>query len=172
MPSIVTSLYQRSHGVTGFSTRLPAAAVTLAEVFREAGYATIAFSSVPFTGKFNNRHQGYDTLLDAPPLPGAPPRPGTPPLNPARFILGIVKRPVVTTLEWGLPVIVPYSALDATATLAGPPRVCPASELASRKMKSPAPDTSSAVPNNTKTYTYVAATAMGALNRQWVVKMI
>jgi arylsulfatase A-like enzyme len=34
----------------------------MAEVFREQGYATVAYSSVGFTGKMNNMHQGYDEL--------------------------------------------------------------------------------------------------------------
>ncbi|GEM_PF-609958 len=62
MPSIVTSLYPMSHTVLGFDKGLPASAKTIAEVFREEGYATVAYSSVPFTGKSNNMHQGYDEL--------------------------------------------------------------------------------------------------------------
>jgi len=62
VPSIVTSLYPLSHTVLGFEHGLPASAKTIAEVFREEGYATVAYSSVPFTGKANNMHQGYDEL--------------------------------------------------------------------------------------------------------------
>jgi arylsulfatase A-like enzyme len=62
VPSIVTSLYPLSHTVLGFDHGLPASAKTMAEVFRDAGYATVAYSSVPFTGKMNNMHQGYDEL--------------------------------------------------------------------------------------------------------------
>src|SRR6185295_16945727 len=51
-----------SHTVLGFDKGLPASAKTIAEVFREEGYATVAYSSVPFTGKSNNMHQGYDEL--------------------------------------------------------------------------------------------------------------
>ncbi|MGH9461819.1 MAG: sulfatase family protein, partial [Vicinamibacteria bacterium] len=54
-----------SHGVAEFADRMPASAVTLAEVFREAGYATLAFSSVLFTGKFTNLHQGFEELHEA-----------------------------------------------------------------------------------------------------------
>ena len=61
-PSIMTSLYPLSHGVHGFSDRLPAAAVTLAERYRDAGYATLALSSVMFTGEFSNLHQGFEEL--------------------------------------------------------------------------------------------------------------
>ncbi|MCI0539997.1 MAG: sulfatase-like hydrolase/transferase, partial [Verrucomicrobiales bacterium] len=62
IPSMVTSLYPLSHTVLGFEKGLPASAKTIAEVFREEGYATVAYSSVPFTGKSNNMHQGYDEL--------------------------------------------------------------------------------------------------------------
>ena len=62
IPSMVTSLYPLSHTVLGFEHGLPASAKTIAEVFREEGYATVAYSSVPFTGKANNMHQGYDEL--------------------------------------------------------------------------------------------------------------
>ncbi len=61
-PSIVTSLYPTAHTVANFPDRLPAAATTIAEVYREAGYATVCYSSVMFTGKFTNLHQGYDEL--------------------------------------------------------------------------------------------------------------
>ena len=61
-PSIMTSLYPLSHGVHGFADRLPAAAVTLAERYRDAGYATLALSSVLFTGEFTNLHQGFEEL--------------------------------------------------------------------------------------------------------------
>jgi len=62
VPSIVTSLYPLTHTVLGFESRLPASAKTIAEVFREAGYNTVAYSSVAFTGKMNNLQQGYDEL--------------------------------------------------------------------------------------------------------------
>ncbi len=44
-------------------------------------------------------------------------------LKPKRFIKGMVNWPVVTTLATPLPLIVPISAEEITATLAGPPRV-------------------------------------------------
>ena len=65
VPSIMTSLYPTSHRVIDFTDRLPAAATTLAEVFREAGYATVSYSSVTFTGKFTNLHQGYEELHES-----------------------------------------------------------------------------------------------------------
>jgi arylsulfatase A-like enzyme len=61
-PSILTGLYQSSHGVTHFTSRLPDAAQMLPEVLQDAGYATIGFSSVPFTGRFSNMNQGYDVF--------------------------------------------------------------------------------------------------------------
>ena len=61
-PSIMTSLYPLAHGVHGFNDRLSAAAVTLAERYREAGYATLGLSSVLFTGEFSNLHQGFEEL--------------------------------------------------------------------------------------------------------------
>jgi arylsulfatase A-like enzyme len=64
-PSMVTSLYPLSHTVLGFDKGLPASAKTIAEVFRDEGYATVSYSSVPFTGKSNNMHQGYDELHES-----------------------------------------------------------------------------------------------------------
>ena len=65
VPSMVTSLYPMSHTVLGFQKGLPASAKTIAEVFREEGFATVAYSSVGFTGKANNMHQGYDELHES-----------------------------------------------------------------------------------------------------------
>lgn len=59
-PSMLTSLYPSTHGVEDFNDRLPAAATTLAEVYRAAGYATVGFASNLFTGQFTNLHQGYE----------------------------------------------------------------------------------------------------------------
>ena len=59
-PSMMTSLYPLSHGVQDFSDRLPAAAETLAEQYRAAGFATVGYSSVLFTGQFTNLHQGFE----------------------------------------------------------------------------------------------------------------
>ena len=59
-PSMLTSLYPSTHGVVNFNDRLPAAATTLAEVYRAAGYATVGFASNLFTGQFTNLHQGYE----------------------------------------------------------------------------------------------------------------
>jgi arylsulfatase A-like enzyme len=61
-PSLLTSLYPSTHGVKDFSDFLPASATTLAEVYREAGYATVSFASNLFTGQFTNLHQGFEEL--------------------------------------------------------------------------------------------------------------
>ena len=61
-PSLMTSLYPSTHGVTDFHHHLPASANTLAESYRSAGYATISFASVLFTGQFTNLHQGFEEL--------------------------------------------------------------------------------------------------------------
>ena len=62
VPSILTSLYPTTHGLVEPKHRIPATATTLAEVFREAGYATFATSSVGFTGQNSNLHQGVEVL--------------------------------------------------------------------------------------------------------------
>ena len=64
-PSIMTSLHPLSHGVHDFPDRLPAVAETLAEQYRTAGYATVGYSSVPFTGRFTNLHQGFEELHES-----------------------------------------------------------------------------------------------------------
>jgi arylsulfatase A-like enzyme len=64
-PSILTSLHPSSHQVLDFTHQLSANAETLAEVYRRAGYATVAYSSVLFTGKFTNLHQGFEELHES-----------------------------------------------------------------------------------------------------------
>ncbi|HEY3174520.1 MAG TPA: sulfatase [Candidatus Polarisedimenticolia bacterium] len=61
-PSLFTSLYPSSHTVKEFADRLPSSAVTLPEVYRDAGYATLTLSSILFTGAFTNMHQGVEEL--------------------------------------------------------------------------------------------------------------
>ncbi len=68
-PSLLTSLYPSSHGIRNFNDRLPASATTLAEVYREAGYATLSFSSILFTGRFTNLHQGFEEVHEGGSLP-------------------------------------------------------------------------------------------------------
>jgi len=61
-PSIHTALYPSTHGVRQIPDRLPSSATTIAEVYRDAGYATVSFSAVAFTGAFTNLHQGFETV--------------------------------------------------------------------------------------------------------------
>jgi len=62
--SLLTSQHVTSHGLMDGSPAgydwLPSATTTMAEVFRDAGYATISFSSVWFVGRYFNMHQGFD----------------------------------------------------------------------------------------------------------------
>ena len=64
-PSILTSLYPTTHGVHQIPDRLPASATTIGEAYRQAGYATLSFSSAVFTGQFTNLHQGFEELHEA-----------------------------------------------------------------------------------------------------------
>jgi len=64
-PAVMTSLYPSTHGVHKITDRLPASATTIAEAFRDAGYATLSFSSVSFTGQFTNLHQGFEELHES-----------------------------------------------------------------------------------------------------------
>jgi hypothetical protein len=48
---------------------LPATATTLAEVYRNAGYATVSYSSIPLTGPMSNLHQGFDEVHEPGSLP-------------------------------------------------------------------------------------------------------
>src|SRR3546814_1432785 len=57
--------------------------------------------------------------------------------RPTRFIIGIVKVPVVTTLAIEEPEMRPVEAEAATAALAGPPRRWPRSEEHTYELKSP-----------------------------------
>lgn len=71
-PSFMTSLYPTTHGVRTTVDRLPSAATTTAEVYRAAGYATVSYSSVPFTGLGTNLHQGYEELHELPSVASDP----------------------------------------------------------------------------------------------------
>jgi arylsulfatase A-like enzyme len=62
VPSVLSSLYPSTHGVHKIPDRLPSSAHTIAEAYRQAGYATASFSSVVFTGAFTNLHQGFEEL--------------------------------------------------------------------------------------------------------------
>ncbi len=63
--SVMTSLYPTTHGVHQIPDRIPASVTTLAESFRQAGYATLSLSSVSFTGRLTNLHQGFDELHES-----------------------------------------------------------------------------------------------------------
>ena len=65
VPSILTSLYPTTHGITQIPDRMPASAVTIAEAYRQAGYATWATSSVAFSGQMSNLHQGVEVLHES-----------------------------------------------------------------------------------------------------------
>ncbi len=62
VPAIQTGLYPTTHTIKWFPDRLPASATTMAEAFREAGYATFGLTSIPFVGRMTNLHQGYEIL--------------------------------------------------------------------------------------------------------------
>jgi len=62
VPSILTSLYPTTHGIADIPDRMPASAVTIAEAYRQAGYATWATSAVAFSGQQSNLHQGVEVL--------------------------------------------------------------------------------------------------------------
>lgn len=71
--SILTSLYPSTTGVRGLHDRISAGETTLAEVVRDAGFATFATSSVPFSGQLTNLHQGVEVMYEF----GAVPDDGT-----------------------------------------------------------------------------------------------
>jgi arylsulfatase A-like enzyme len=68
-PTLLTSLYPTSHGVREWMDRVPASAVTLAEVYRDAGYATFSFPANGFTGQLTNLHQGFEEVQEFDSLP-------------------------------------------------------------------------------------------------------
>lgn len=62
IPSSLSSLYPTTQGIVEYSDRLPTSAVTLAEAYRQAGYATWASAANGFTGRMTNLHQGVEEL--------------------------------------------------------------------------------------------------------------
>jgi arylsulfatase A-like enzyme len=61
--SLLSSLYVTTHGVVDdMKDELPVTATIMPEVFHDAGYATLSFSSIWFTGRYFNMHQGVDEL--------------------------------------------------------------------------------------------------------------
>jgi len=59
-PTIMTSLYSSTNRVKEQNDQLPISAVTMAETFRGAGYATVGYSSVAFHGRLTGLHKGYE----------------------------------------------------------------------------------------------------------------
>ncbi len=68
-PTLMTSLYPTSHGVREWHDRIPASTVTMAEVYRDAGYATFSFPANGFTGQITNLHKGFDEVHAADSFP-------------------------------------------------------------------------------------------------------
>lgn len=62
VPANLTSRYQSANGIVSIPDRVPSAAVTIAEVYRAAGYATWASAGNDFAGKLSNLHQGVEVL--------------------------------------------------------------------------------------------------------------
>jgi arylsulfatase A-like enzyme len=70
--SLLTSLYPTTHGVTDmYDHYLPASATTLAEVFHDAGYATLSFVSMHYAGGQYNLDQGFEELHEQDSAPEA-----------------------------------------------------------------------------------------------------
>ena len=63
--SFLTSLYPTTHGIAAIPDRLPASVTTVADVYRAAGYATVSYSSVVFTGQLTNLHKGFEEVNEA-----------------------------------------------------------------------------------------------------------
>lgn len=62
VPSILSSLYPSTHGVTEYSDLLPSSVVTLAEVYRDAGYATFHTAANAWAGTPSHLEQGVEVL--------------------------------------------------------------------------------------------------------------
>ena len=93
-------------------------------------------------------------------------------LNPAFFIKGIVKVPVVTVFAIEEPEIIPVKPDATTDAFAGPPLYLPSIANAKLIKYSPAPALSSNEPNKTKRNTKPAETPNGTPNIPSVVKNI
>jgi arylsulfatase A-like enzyme len=65
LPSILTSLHPASHGVLREGDRLPGAARTAAELFREAGYATVGYAGLGVAGRASRLQQGFEVFHEA-----------------------------------------------------------------------------------------------------------
>ncbi|MDX1501681.1 MAG: sulfatase, partial [Thermoanaerobaculia bacterium] len=64
--TLFTGLYPEVHGVTGRQSGLPAGVATLAELLREAGYATAAVSTNPYVTPAFGLDRGFDTFVELP----------------------------------------------------------------------------------------------------------
>ncbi|MGD8340446.1 MAG: sulfatase [Gammaproteobacteria bacterium] len=73
VPAIHTSLYPRTNTVQRFFDLLPHTATTIAEVYREAGYATLGLASNNFMGRATNLHQGYEEFHESTSIVGGGP---------------------------------------------------------------------------------------------------
>src|SRR5690625_1938776 len=93
-------------------------------------------------------------------------------VKPMRFINGIVKVPVVVTVAVELPDMVPMTAEDTMAALAGPPRVLPATAMAKLRKNCPAPVFSKIAPYKINSSTNLADTPKGMPKIPSVVKYI
>ena len=69
VPSILSSLYPTSNRIAKVTDRLPSSVTILPEVFNDAGYATLSTSSVQFTGRLTNLHQGVEVLHERSSVP-------------------------------------------------------------------------------------------------------
>ena len=69
VPSILSSLYPTSLGIVGPPDRVPSSVTILPEVFNDAGYATLSTSSVWFSGRGSNLHQGVEVLHERASVP-------------------------------------------------------------------------------------------------------
>ena len=73
----------------------------------------------------------------------------------------MVNAPVETTFATELPDTVPKSALEITATFAGPPRLEPARDMARSMKNGPAPEKVKNAPNTMNRKTMVAEAFIG-----------
>ena len=62
VPSILSSLYPSTHGVVEYSDLLPSSVVTLAKVYRDAGYATFHTDANGWAGTPSRLQQGVEVL--------------------------------------------------------------------------------------------------------------
>ena len=64
MSSMLSSLYPTTHGVDDPNDRISSVATTIAEAYREAGYATVSVTSSAYAGRLSNLHQGFETVYE------------------------------------------------------------------------------------------------------------